>query len=724
MKQVLLRGGRATVEEVPAPQPRPGEILVRVAWSCLSPGTELANAWNTTTGGLLEDIRRNPAKIRKALSILQTSGLRKFSAIARERLNGSSTTGYSCAGTVLETGSSVEGFAPGDRVACAGDQYAKHAEFVAVPVNLTVPVPNGVEMADAATVTLGAIAMQGVRRAQVALGERIGVIGLGFLGQLTVQILKAAGCKVFGADLDLARVAQAKTWGLDAAPDRGDDIINSAQRFSEGYGLDAVLLTAATKSSEPLSLAMRMARRKGRVVVVGDVGLTVQRDLMYAKELDLLISTSYGPGRYDPTYEEEGLDYPYAYVRWTENRNMRTYLELIASGRINLSDLIDRRMSVSQAEEAYRVLKEENPRPYTVLLEYPNSTEAGVTRQITLKPPLPVKAGRLRLAILGAGSFARGVHVPNLQQLSDRFHIEAIVTRHGPSALALARQVGARIAATDYKEVLADPAIDAVLIATRHHLHAKMVDNALRAGKHVFVEKPLAINEEELHQLIITVDELNHSPGGCPVTFVGFNRRHSPYAVKLREAVVKCSGPIQLMYRMNVDYFPPGHWAHGAEGGGRILGEACHIFDLFGFLTDSPAVEVLATGVHSNHRDVLDTDNFTATIRYADGSVCTLLYTAGGGKGLSKEVLEMHVDGQSFVLDDYRALTSFGAQLNLKTKKQEKGHQEELIAFHKTICGSLDQGRIWTAAVEVSRTTFEVDQKVRGKGGADIPESR
>jgi predicted dehydrogenase/threonine dehydrogenase-like Zn-dependent dehydrogenase len=687
---------------------------VRVSWSCVSPGTELASAADTSTGGVLDRLRRDPAKVRKALNILQTGGLRSFSAIARERLTRSSPSGYSCAGTVLETGPAVELFATGERVACAGDQYARHAELVAVPVNLAVRIPDGVTMPDASTVALGAIAMQGVRRAQPSVGERIGVIGLGFLGQLTVQILKASGCVVFGWDLDPARIAQSKALGLDAGAEREDDVVNAVQRFSEGYGLDAVLITAATKSNEPLYLAMQMARRKGRVVVVGDVGLTVRRDLIYAKELDLLISTSYGPGRYDPTYEEEGVDYPYAYVRWTENRNMQAYLELIASGRIGLSSLINRRMSVSQAGEAYRALKEENPRPYTVLLEYPNTNEARVGRQITLKPPVPVKAGRIRLAILGAGSFARGVHVPNLQRLNDRFQIEAVATRQGATALATARQLGARIAATDYKEVLGDPAVDAVLIATRHHLHAKMVEEALRSGKHVFVEKPLAITEEELESLDRVVYELHNSPSGCPVVFVGFNRRYSPYAVRLRELIERRSTPINLGYRMNAGYLPPEHWVHGPEGGGRVLGEACHILDLFRFLTGSSAVEVCATGIRSPRRDVVPTDNFSATIRYGEGSVCTLLYTAQGGKELPKEFLEMHVDGRSFLLDDYKSLTSFGTAAQIRTKTQEKGHCEELIAFHKMVTGALDRQAIWAEALEVTRTAFKIDRQLRG----------
>jgi predicted dehydrogenase len=556
--------------------------------------------------------------------------------------------------------------------------------------------------------------MQGVRRSQATLGERIGVIGLGFLGQLTVQILKASGCMVLGSDLDATRIAQAKELGLDAAPD-GFDIVESARRYSEGYGLDAVLITAATKSDEPLYQAMQMARRKGRVVVVGNVGLDVRREAMYAKELDLLMSTSYGPGRYDPSYEEEGLDYPYAYVRWTENRNMQAYLELIATGRLTPGPLTTRRLPVTEATEAHRVLEEERPRPYTVLLEYPVDNGDCMTRQVTVTSRGPAQNGTIGLAVLGAGSFARGVHLPNLKRLADRFRIEVIVTSHGPKATATARQVGARVAATDYKEVLADPAVDAVLIATRHHLHGEMVGEALRAGKHIFVEKPLALTGEELETLEKLVAELQRSPAGCPVVFVGFNRRYSPYAVRLREVIAERSTPLHISYRMNAGYLPPEHWVHGPEGGGRILGEACHILDLFRFLTGARAVEVSATGIRAARRDVSPTDNFTATIRYAEGSVCTLLYTAQGGRELPKETLEMHGERRSFTLEDYRRLRSFGAKLNIRTRTQEKGHLEELLAFHEAIAGSLDRRQLWEEAVEATHTALEVDRQVLGR---------
>ena len=712
MKQVLLRGGKVIVEESPAPHPDFGQVLVRSAWSCVSPGTELVAAAATHPKNIIDRFRRNPEWARKAYKLLRDRGIRNIGAMAQDRLAASRVVGYSCAGTVLEVMPGVEGIAVGDQVACAGSGYANHAEGVAAPANLTVKVPSGVDLADAATVTLGAIALQGVRRSQAALGERIGVIGLGFIGQLTAQLLRAAGCRVLGADLDPNRIEQAQALGIDLAVDT-TEVIERARQFSNGYGLDAVLLTAATSSDEPLALAMQMTRRKGRVVVVGDVGLGVRRRLMYEKELDLVMSTSYGPGRYDPSYEEDGLDYPFAYVRWTENRNMQAYLECIASGQVTLPPLTSVRLPVNEAAEGYRLLQEGQPRPYTVLLHYPASTAEPLARQVSVNAAGPTRDGVVSVAVLGAGAFARSVHLPNLQRLNDQFNIDALVTRHGPTAVAAARKVGARHASTDYRQTLQDDQVQAVLIATRHHQHAEMVAEALQANKHVFVEKPLALTEAELEALEELVATRHASPEGCPVVFVGFNRRYAPSIIHLKQRLASRATPLHIIYRMNAGYQPPNHWVHGMEGGGRVLGEACHIFDLFRFLTAAPAVEVSATGLQTLQSDILASDNFTATIRYADGSIATLLYTAQGGADLPKEAMELHVGQQSFLLDDYKTLRGFGVKkADFQTKLQEKGHLEELHAFHDAIRGAIDRHRLWEEAVEVTRTTLEVGRQV------------
>ena len=575
MKQVILRNGQAVVEEVPAPALLSGGVLVQVAFSCISPGTETATLSTSEVKmgvGLIRSALRHPEKVRQVIASVKTRGFRATKALVQGRLGFGSAVGYSCAGIVAEVDEGVESFRPGDRVACAGAGYANHAEAVVVPQNLTVAVPPAVDLAAAATATLGAIALQGVRRAQPTLGETVGVIGLGLVGQLTVQLLKAAGCRVVGIDLQRTRVELARSLGLDEGLVPTDGGLEARiLALTQGFGLDAVILTAATRSDDPVNLAMRLARRKGRVVVVGDVGLDLQRAEMYHKELDLLMSTSYGPGRYDPLYEEGGIDYPFGYVRWTENRNMAAYLDLVAAGKIRLAPLIASVFPLADAAKAYETIKTEGG-PLTVLLQ--NAVAADrrlLERRIVVTPRPRGRDGRLRVAIIGAGGFAQATHLPNLKQLADRYEIRAIVSRQGTSAVAVARQYEAAVAATDYRQVLDDPEVDAVFICTRHHLHAIQAAEALRAGKHVFVEKPMAIAREELADLVKTIQGLQ-AAGTCPAFMVGFNRRFSPYAVRAKEAIAAHVHPLLVRYRMNAGPLPPDHWVNGPEGGGEDRG--------------------------------------------------------------------------------------------------------------------------------------------------------
>jgi predicted dehydrogenase/threonine dehydrogenase-like Zn-dependent dehydrogenase len=718
MKQVILRNGRAVVEEVPAPALLPGSILIRVAYSCISPGTELAMLSATETGvgvGLLRSALLHPDRVRQVLASLKTRGLRATKALVQGRLTFGSAVGYSCSGIVAEVGDGVEPFRPGGRVACAGSGYANHAEAVVVPQNLAVTIPGNMELAPAATVTLGAIALQGVRRVQPALGETVGVIGLGLVGQLTAQLLRAAGCRVIGLDIQRARVDLARSLGLDEGliPTEGDPE-ERVRHLTQGFGLDAVVITAATPSDEPVNLAMRLVRRKGRVVVVGDVGLGLQRPAMYVKELDLLMSTSYGPGRYDPLYEEGGLDYPYAYVRWTENRNMGAYLDLVAAGKIQLAPLLGAVYPLTEAARAYEVLQADGG-PLTVLLENPLPTsDRPLARHIALTPRKATKKGqRLRVGVIGAGAFAQSTHLPTLRRLDDRYEIRAIVSRTGTGALAVARQYGAAVAATDYREVLNDPEIDAVLICTRHHLHAAQAAEALRAGKHVLLEKPIAIGREELAELDKTVRDLQ-AAGTCPAFMVGFNRRFSPLIIRAKEVVTSRVHPLLIRYRMNAGALPPEHWVHGPEGGGRIVGEACHILDLFRFLIGAPAEAVTATAIRPRSRACLAEENFVATLRYRDGSVGTLLYTALGARDFPKEEMELYVDGTVLAVDDYRSLAVYGGKgSGMRTRLPDKGHAAELEGFHRLVMGEGEPPLAWDEIVEATELSFAVRDQVR-----------
>lgn len=723
MKQVIIRGREAGIEEVPAPVPGPGQVLVQVAFSCISPGTELALMATGGPAGLVRSVLSRPDLVRKAWGVLRDRGARAAAQIAHNRLTFGVVPGYSCAGWVSEIGEGVEDLAVGDNVACGGAGFASHAELVAVPRNLVVRIPEGVDLAAAATVILGAIALQGVRRAEIALGERIGVIGLGALGFLTVQLSRAAGARVLGVDLDPARVDLARASGCDwGVNPETEDAVALAHRVSDGHGLDAVLITAATSSDEPVRQAMQMARRKGRIVVVGNVGLHLRREEMYAKELDLRMSTSYGPGRYDPTYEEGGLDYPYSYVRWTENRNMQAYLECLSVKRCDIRPLVASVHPLDAVREAYSGLQGDGARPLTAILRYPAATGERPTsfaRSVTVADARRA-SDRVNLALIGAGDFARTTHLPNLHDLRDRFTLAAVVARTGTNALAVARRYNAARAVTDYREVLADPAVDAVLVCTRHDLHARIAQEALSAGKHVFLEKPLALTLKELEDLEDLIRELRGKPD-APVLFAGYNRRYSPCARRLRELLAERADPVQIYYRMSAGPLPADHWVHGPEGGGRIVGEACHVFDLFVFLTGTQAGEIAAHAIAPRTAAARARENFTGTIRFADGSVCTLLYSALGGKDLPKEYAEVYADGAAYVLDDYRALTVYGRRVTgIPKGKQDKGHRAELEAFHEQITARAPAEMSVEELVSAARISLVVDRQVLASSSRDV----
>ncbi len=577
--------------------------------------------------------------------------------------------------------------------------------MIDVPVNLAVRVPDGVELDAASTVTLGSIALQGVRRAAPALGDAVGVIGLGILGQLTVQLLHAAGSRVLATDLDPGRVVLAVAHG---AEDASGDFAARAQALTDGFGADAVIVTAATASSDPMHEAAQACRRKGRVVIVGDVGLELRRSDLYEKELDVVMSTSYGPGRYDPVYELDGRDYPLGYVRWTENRNMEEYLRLLATGALDLSSLPQERFEIDEAETAYAALGGER-KPLLVLLSYPERADA-VRRRVETRT-VAAKSGRIGVALVGAGAFAQGSHVPNLQKLHDRFQIRAVTSRTGASAKAVASRVQAAYATTDLAEVLADPEIDLVLIATRHDLHAAQTLEALQAGKHVFVEKPLALDEDELaaHRSLLRGPRRRAAADDGIQPPLLPRDRPRPRAARARTT------PLIADYRMNAGYLPLDHWVHGPEGGGRNIGEACHIYDVFDSLVGGAEAEaVTAQSIRPDGTRLAANDNFVATIRYADGSVCTLTYTALGNREHPKERMEIFADDTVVTLDDYKSLAVTGGGRGWRAGTQHKGHLEELEA----LAAAIRDGGPWPISLEdqlrAMRIAFAVEDRIRG----------
>lgn len=709
MKQVFFRRGDVVVEEVPPPAAEGGCLLVRTACSWVSTGTELSGI-RASGKPLWARVLTEPDNVRKAVDLVRSRGLDEALRSVRGKVEAAIATGYSAAGTVIGVGEGVADVRIGDRFACAGAGHAMHAEVIRVPRNLCVPVPQGLAFDAAASVTLGAIALQGVRRAQPTLGETFAVIGLGVLGQITAQVLRANGCRVIAMDIDAARIEQARTAGADFTLASDDtETLQQIYRATDGFGADGAIITAASDSDALVSLAFRLCRKKGRVVLVGDVGLNLKRADIYEKELDFLVSTSYGPGRYDRRYEEDGLEYPIGQVRWTENRNMAEYLELLTAGRVRLEPMLQARYPLAEAAAAYAALGAGPGAPLAALLEYPEG--AGGTGAATVANPAarPSAPGRVRLALVGAGNFARQAHLPVLVALADRCAIRAVVSRTGHNAQEIARQAGAAYAGSDYQAVLADPEVDAVLIATRHDLHATMALAALQAGKHVLLEKPLALSAQELAQFRAFFDA--RGEGGAPVLLTGHNRRFSPHSAALARALAGRRLPLALDYRVNAGMLPREHWLYGAEGGGRNLGEACHMYDLLGFLAGAPCVRVQAQAGPAPGAGLRRDDNFSVALGFEDGSIATLLYTALGSPAHPKEVLECYWDGQVATLEDFRSL-KIGAG-GLETRAQEKGLKEQWIAFFDGIREGAHPIPLWQQ-FQAAQVALDVEAQLAG----------
>jgi len=625
--------------------------------------------------------------------------------------------GYSAAGEVVAVGEGVTDLAPGDLVACAGAGQANHADYVSVKRNLVCRLPAGCPVHLAASTTVGAIAMQGVRRSAPQLGERVCVLGLGLIGQITAQLLRAAGCDVIGLDLDASRVARATSLGMAHGASDTDVFKALVRDVTGGYGADRTLVTAATKSNAVINLAMDITRRKGTVVIVGDVGLKIEREVFYRKEIDLLMSTSYGPGRYDASYEVDGHDYPFAYVRWTQNRNMQSYLELVGSGRLDVQPLIDRVISVEDAPSAYRELAAGGGElPLGVLIRYPDDERAlpepaDATRVVIRGHRKPSDAP-VNYALVGAGAFGTAMLVPQMNKRRDRFFLRGIVSRSGVGGNNFARENRVELLTSNLDDVLGDPAFDLVVIATRHFEHAAQVVRSIRAGKHVFVEKPLALTWSELAEVTDTYRSLESRP----LLMVGFNRRFSPAMTALKARVAGRRAPLVIEYRLNGGYIPLDHWVQNEQGGGRNIGEACHMYDVFRFLTGAPAVSIVAEAIDPGGLPYRKNDNFSATIRYEDGSLAHLLYTSLGPKaGLAKERVEVFCDGEAFVVDDYKTLTKASDGSALWSGEQDKGHFDELSQLGDAIASGGAAPIPFDELVETSAVALQVEDCLFGR---------
>lgn len=679
MKQLIqsLRDGKLELIDVPPPVLRAEGILVRTHRSLISAGTERMLA-QLARKSLVGKARERPDLVKKVWQKFQREGFSATWRAVSQKLDRLIPLGYSCAGEVLQVGEKAQGFLTGMLVACAGAGHANHAEINYVPALLAAVVPPGVSAEAGAYATVGAIALQGVRNADCRVGETAAVIGLGLLGLLSVQLLKAAGCRVVGCDPNQARVELARQNGADLALAGGDSdaVIAACRSFTHGRGVDAVLITAATTSNVPVELAAEIARDRARVVMVGVTGMHIPRKPYYEKELTFIVSRSYGPGRYDPDFEEHGHDYPIGYVRWTETRNLEAFLQLAGEGRIQPERLTTHRFPIDRAEQAMELILR-GKEPYLgVLLEYPHRQPVPPSRielpAVIARGPT---SGTVGVSFIGAGEFARAVLLPQLKRLP-QVRFRGIVTASGISARDVGTKYGFAWCATNLDDILADSQTDAVFIVTRHSRHADLVCRALAAGKAVFCEKPLAVSADQLQQVHEALRQPNRG------LMVGFNRRFSPSARRLREFFA-ARRPLSMTYRVNAGTIPPEHWLADPAEGGRIIGEACHFLDLFHFLTDAPAAAV----ERLSPKGVRSQDDGQFLVRYADGSVAHLIYCTQGAAGLGKERLEVHGGGASAVLDDFRVLETIaptGRRERLRSAG-DKGHGEELRRFVEAV---------------------------------------
>lgn len=680
MKQLFQdpKAGTIQVVDIAEPALRPGTILVRNAFSVVSPGTERGTV-SAARDSYLKTARARPDLVRRVLDTVKREGVLAAYRKVQAKLSEPQALGYSSAGTVIAVGpGTADHFRVGDRVACCGQNVASHAEVVCVPTNLAARVPDGVSLEDAAFSTLGAIALHGVRLAEPQLCGRYAVIGCGILGLFATQLLRAHGGRVAAFDLSDDLVARAKALGAEAGlAGSTDDQVQAALAWTEGLGVDAVIVTAASVSDAPMVAAAAMSRERGKIVAVGLVPFGLPREIAYAKELELRISRSYGPGRYDAGFEEKGLDYPAGYVRWTETRNLEAFLHAIGDGRVSVGSLVTHRYGLDDAPAAYDMLvAKQESRPLGIVIAYSGDlakepSHAPARAPVSIPAGGPV-AGDIGVGFIGAGAFARSVLLPLFQGRSGTV-LRRVATAHGLTAFDAQRKFGFKEAGTDADAVLADPDIRLVCIATRHDAHAGLVAQALRAGKHVFVEKPLALDERQLSE----VESAAAASSG--VLLVGFNRRFSPLAIAMRKAL-EGRGPIVATYRVNAGALPPGHWLNDPEvGGGRIIGEGCHFVDFLSFLTGDSVIDSVearcAGRPHGPAEDVV------IQLGFSDGSVGQILYTAKGDPTLGKERVEGHAGGSSVVLDDFRSVEIVSGGKRRKVGTGGKGHAEEISAL-------------------------------------------
>lgn len=703
------RTGEVALFDVPEPELRPQGILVRTHFSAISAGTERASM-EQSSKSLVSRALARPDLVRQVVDYARQNGMRAAYQKVTTKLDALSTMGYSCAGEVIAVGAEATEFRVGDRVACAGAGYANHCEVNFVPRNLAVHIPEGVGTDAAALTTIGAIAMQGLRQARIAFGETVAVVGAGLIGVMAIQIAKAAGCRVIAIDLSPERVKQAEKFGADLGVLANDpDIAAKVQAFSR-YGVDAAVLTASSTSAEPVELAAKLMRDRGRIVIVGAIGMGVSRGNMYMKELSMALSRSYGPGRYDTAYEEEGRDYPIGYVRWTERRNMEAFLDLTANGKLDLKPLLSVRFPVHEAAQAYAGL---SSGIYTAVIEYPRTPSSGA-----IKPAAPAARramGEIRVGCIGAGGFSTDVMFPAMRAVKG-VRFAAVATASGVGAASAQKAFHFERAETP-AELLADANVDAAFIFSRHDSHARYVLGAIEAGKSVFVEKPLSATREELLEIeeAVARHEAAHS---APFVMVGFNRRFAPFTEKIRTFFAARTEPMMILIRINAGYVPLDHWAH--RDGGRVVGEFCHFVDWARSLVAKPITAVSARFLPDGNRYCRD--NVSATLEFADGSLATIQYLANGDKSVAKEFYEVFCGGGVARLDNFSTLElSRNGQKQVHKGAADKGHRREIELTLNAMRDGQPAPIAFSELVEVTRATFLVQDAAQSGSAMALP---
>jgi polar amino acid transport system substrate-binding protein len=744
MKQVVqnFRTGELMVDELPPPALKPGGVLVRTAYSLISAGTERSTV-KTAHSSIVGKMLDRPDLVRQGIQTLKREGLRATLAKVKSRLNQIKALGYSASGRVIAVGRGAEEFRIGDAVACAGVGYASHAEVIFVPRNLCARVPEGASLESACYATVGAIAMHGIRQSEVRLGEVAVIIGLGLVGQLTAQMLKAAGARVIGFDIDDLACRLATESGVDATAGNEDELLDACKSLTNARGADCILITAASKSNRPIELAAELARDRARIVAVGLVGLDVPRDLFYSKELELRLSRSYGPGRYDADYEEKGMDYPVGYVRWTEKRNMEAFLQLVANGQVNTGLLTTHRYPIDQAALAYDMLVKGAP-PVARTSETPNDSDGDATHRAIVKDrthrcgvvlaypdaqgnaysavahsttpvvrPSRAAEGAMRVSFIGAGNFARGVLLPILKSRRG-LHLQGVAAATGVSAKSTCEQFGFTYSTTDWFRILDDSDTDCVVIATRHDSHAELASESLRRGKATFVEKPLSVDEVGLRRVVGSLSERS-------LLMVGYNRRFAPLARALREELDKRGEPVTIVYRVNAGVLPAGHWSLDEfEGGGRIVGEVCHFVDLIQYLTEAQPTRVFGASVPQSNG--VRNDSCTVSIAMSDGSIGSLVYAAAGDASIGKERIEVFSGGAVGVIDDFKAgeWVRGGRRRRLGGAARDKGHAAEIESFIDAARGKSAAPITIESLLATSLTTFGIVESIRTGSAVDV----